>query len=88
MIVTSGTDWQTTGGDRRHFSISLDENDGEVLAGTDKWVDMEWKARKAFLTMHAEVEVLKYMHAQGALDVQNLKEYAQAAKNRFLEATA
>lgn len=87
MIVTSGSDWLAPGGvNRRSWSISLDDNDGMALLGEDEWDLLSWNKKRAYLQMRADLEVLVYMHKEGALTTDFVKDRAAKIKAEY-EAT-
>lgn len=70
--VSSGSDWLVENGNRRYWSIGLNDNDGRDILG-DKYDEKSWDEKRNWLAKRADLEVIAYMYKEGAIS----KEYAQ-----------
>ena len=83
MQVTSGSEWAQPGsssGNRRSWSISLNDDDGAQLAG-DRWDEMSWTERREFLQKRADLEVLLFMYREGVITKDYLQHRAAEIKS-------
>lgn len=79
MEVTSGSEWSSGNQNKRFWSITLSENDGIALKG-DEWEEMTWNDKRTFLQKRADLEVILYMHKEGAISKEFMLARAKAIK--------
>lgn len=78
MRIYSEAEWQSTNSGRRAWGISLDSDDGKELF--PEWDGWTWEERKSALRKRADLEVLIYMHREGAISKEYLMDRAQKIK--------
>ncbi len=81
MKVTSGTTWHVNG-NTREYSITLENSDGEELAGEEGWNAMSWPQRRSFLEKQADLNVLRYLFTEGVISREWLEQRAREIKER------
>lgn len=79
MEIYSESEWQSTNSGRRAWGITLNEVDGAEL--NPEWGNLGWEERKTWLRKRADLEVLLYMHREGAISKEYLMDRAKAIKD-------
>lgn len=74
MIVSSGAEWFTDKGEKRIYSIQLDETDVAEYIGVQDLKEFSFNERRKRMNNVADAMVVAYMVKEGAID----KRYAEA----------